>query len=96
MSQAFGLFGIRPEEFWDLTPREYDNLLHGYRMRSDSEWQRTAQLAAWLLQGQGNKNVTADKLLGKGQQVRETGKVNPDDKRRTLDELEDTLGKAGD
>lgn len=73
-------------------------MIAGFRMREDLEWQRTAQLAAWIRQAHGDKKVTADKLLGKDKRKERTsGKVvSIEEKRRTLDELEQSLGKAGD
>jgi hypothetical protein len=97
MAQATGLFGLKPAEFWDLTPREFANMGEGYRMHNDIEWQRTAQLASWIMSAQlGKKAPTADKLLGKDNQRKErTNKVvSIEEKRKTLDELEQSLGKA--
>jgi Phage tail assembly chaperone protein, TAC len=97
MAQATGLFGLRPAEFWELTPREFANMGEGYRMHSDLEWQRTAQLASWIMSAQlGKKAPTADKLLGKDKQRKErTNKVvSIEEKRNTLAELEQSLGKA--
>lgn len=96
MAQATGLFGLKPHEFWDLTPREFANMGEGYRMKSDVEWQRTAQLASWIMSSQlGKKAPTADKLLGKDNRKERTNKVvSIEEKRSTLAELEDALGEA--
>lgn len=97
MAQATGLFGLRPSEFWDLTPREYSNMAEGFRRRNEIEWQRIAQLASWVMSAQmGKKAPTVDKLLGKDTKRKErTNKVvSIEEKRKTLDELEQILGKA--
>jgi hypothetical protein len=96
MAQATGLFGLKPWQFWDLTPREFANMGEGYRMRNDIEWQRTAQLASWIMSAQlGKKAPTADKLLGKDKRKERTNKVvSIEEKRKTLAELEESLGKA--
>jgi hypothetical protein len=94
MAQATGLFGLKPWQFWDLTPREFANMGEGYRMRNDIEWQRTAQLASWIMSAQlGKKAPTADKLLGKDKRKERTNKVvSIEEKRKTLAELEKALG----
>ena len=68
----------------------------GYRMKSDADWQRTAQLASWIMSAQlGKKAPTADKLLGKEKRKEPTTKVvSIEEKRSTLAELEEALGEA--
>lgn len=96
MAQATGLFGLKPYEFWDLTPREFANMGEGYRLKSEAEWQRTAQLASWIMSAQlGKKAPTADKLLGKDKRKERTNKVvSIEEKRSTFAELEESLGEA--
>lgn len=96
MTQATGLFGLKPAEFWELTPREFANMGEGYRLRSDDEWQRVAQLASWIMSAQlGKKAPTADKLLGKDKRKERTQRVvSIEEKRNTLAELEESLGEA--
>ena len=53
-----------PAEFDAATPREVVWRIEGLRDREDRDWQRTAQLAAWVFGMVGSK-VTANKLLGK-------------------------------
>lgn len=68
----------------------------GYRIRSDIEWQRMAQLASWIMSAQlGKKAPTADKLLGKDERKERTNKVvSIEEKRKTLAGLEESLGEA--
>lgn len=68
----------------------------GFRMRGDIEWRRTAQLASWIMSAQlGKKTPTADKLLGKDNRKERTNKVvSIEEKRKTLAELEESLGRA--
>ncbi len=97
MTQATGLLELAPEQFWYLTPREHANMIAGYQLRQDAEWQRSAQLASWIMSAQlGNKTPTADKLLGKDKhgKQRQSNVVSIEHKRKTLAELEDSLGKA--
>ena len=58
---VIGRGGMTAAEFDAATPREVVWRIEGLRERDDREWQRTAQLAAWVF---GSK-VTADQLLGK-------------------------------
>jgi hypothetical protein len=70
MSDAFAYLQIHPTDFWHLTPREYRNMMNGYKKRQDVEWQRTAQLASWIMSAHiGKKAPTADSLLGKDKQL---------------------------
>lgn len=96
MAQATGLLGLMPWQFWELTPREFENMSEGYRIRNDIEWQRTAQLASWIMSAQlGKKAPTADKLLGKDKRKERTNKVvSIEEKRKTLAGLEESLGEA--
>lgn len=96
MTQATGFLGIMPWDFWDLTPREYNNMVVGFQQNEELQWQRAAQIAAWIRQGNGDKKITADKLLGKDKQrkERQDNVVSIDEKRQTLAELEESLGKA--
>jgi hypothetical protein len=97
MAQATGFLGLTPWQFWDLTPREFGNMSAGHRRRDDVEWQRYAQLASWIMSAQmGKKAPTADKLLGKDKQRKErrNNVVSIEEKRKTLDDLERSLGEA--
>jgi hypothetical protein len=96
MAQAFGYLNLKPDEFWHLTPREFRNMMDGFSKRQDIEWQRTAQLASWVISPHaGKKTPTADKLLGRdnGKQ-RQRKVVSIEEKRSTLAELENSLGGA--
>lgn len=68
----------------------------GFQMNEDLVWQKNAQLASWIMSAQlGKKAPTADKLLGKEKRKeRTTTVVSIEEKRKTLSELEDTLGEA--
>jgi len=56
---VIGRGGMTAAEFDAATPREVVWRIEGLRDREDREWQRTAQLAAWV------SGLTADQLLGK-------------------------------
>lgn len=51
-------------EFEAATPREVQWRIDAFETRGDEEWERTATLAAWVLNAIGTK-VSANKLLGK-------------------------------
>jgi hypothetical protein len=95
MTQAYGYLNLRPDEFWVLTPREFRNMLDGFKLREDVEWQRTAQLAVWVMSPHsGKKTPTVDKLLGKDKKgkQRQQKVVSIEEKRSTLMDLENSLG----
>lgn len=41
---AYGELGLKPWEFWRLTPREFDLCVAGFKRREDRMW----HLAGWL------------------------------------------------
>ena len=55
---------MTPAEFDSATPREVQLRLEALDQADADAWQRTAQLAAWVLGSFGAK-LTADDLLGK-------------------------------
>lgn len=57
--------GLRPWEFWRLTPAELEEQVEGYRVREEREWYRTAWLACYVLAPHTKKKLTPEKLLGK-------------------------------
>lgn len=42
---------------------EFRLMIEGYNLREEREWERTAQLAAWIIQPHVKKKVTADQLF---------------------------------
>jgi len=61
---VIGRGGMTAAEFDAATPREVVWRIEGLRDREERDWQRTAQLAAWVFGMVGSK-VTANQLLGK-------------------------------
>lgn len=51
-------------EFDEATPREIQYRIDALNEADDQAWQRTAQLASWVLQSLG-ANVSPRKLLGR-------------------------------
>ncbi|MBW3113484.1 phage tail assembly chaperone [Bacillus sp. MCCB 382] len=96
MTQAFGYLDLHPEQFWDTTPREFRNMMDGFKLRQDIEWQRTAQLASWVISAHVKKPPSADKLLGKDKDGKQRSRkvVSIEEKRATLADLESTLGRT--
>lgn len=41
---------------------EYRLMIEGYNMREEREWERTAQLAAWIMQPHVKRRITAADL----------------------------------
>jgi hypothetical protein len=57
------------EQFDQATPREVQWRIDARERQDDDDWQRTAQLASWVLTSIGTK-VSANKLLGKPEPFR--------------------------
>lgn len=66
-------------------------MMEGYNWSEEREWQRMAQLAAWVISPHTRRRVTADQLLGK-QQKGSGKKIPVAEQRLTLAELEKELG----
>lgn len=62
---AFGLLGLKPWEFWRLTPGEFEEMVEGYNLRVEHEMHRLAWHAANIMNVHLKKKVTPGKLLGK-------------------------------
>jgi hypothetical protein len=62
---AYGFLDLQPGQFWVLTLKEFNLMCEGNKMKEEREWQRTAQLAAWVVQPHVKKQITAEKLLKK-------------------------------
>lgn len=63
-----------PWEFWPLTPYEVSVLMHGAAECEQREWERTAWLAALLMNISGKSlkdgvSVSPEELLGRPKQV---------------------------
>lgn len=52
-----------PDEFWQLTPREFDGLCQGYNFRDRKKWELSAWEVANIIQPHVKGRVTPDKLL---------------------------------
>lgn len=77
------------EEFWDCTPREFDNRVKGFQMKEEREWQRTAQLAAWIMSPHTKRGVDPKKLYNPKGFKKET---TPEESKQIVDELIEELG----
>ena len=55
-----------PDDFWRLTPREFDLLHDGFCRREDRAWEKVATLGLWLLAPHTKKKLTVPQLLGRG------------------------------
>ena len=83
--------GLKPWEFDRLTPGEFTDILEGFNTRQEMEYQRTAWLAANLMNLHLKRKVTAAKLLGKHKK-RDTR--TKEQKRAELDEVKRLLGEV--
>lgn len=86
---AFGQLNLKPAEFWTLTLSEFNDLVRGYDWRQELEWQRVAQLAAWVMSPHLKRPIGADKLFKRKKSTPKA--VSLEEKRRELEELEAEL-----
>jgi hypothetical protein len=64
------VIGLTLDQFWEMTPHEFNLAVGAHGERQDAEWQRTATLGAWILNGLGVKpKVTAARLLGRSKDL---------------------------
>jgi hypothetical protein len=57
--------GLKPREFWALTPKQFYLMVQGIREKDERETHKYAQLAAWIMQPHAKKKITPDMLLNK-------------------------------
>lgn len=69
---AIGELGLTAEAFEALTPRELQWRYEARRDQERREFERLAQLAAWVMNPWLKKAVTADDLLGVPHRDRQT------------------------
>jgi len=60
---AYGILGLRPPEFWELTPKQYLLMIEGHEKKDESVWNKIAQLASWNTAPHLKNPVTPEKLL---------------------------------
>lgn len=87
---AFGPLNLMPQQFWELTLKDFNDLVDGYKWRDKREWEKVAQLAVWTSQ-KLKKGTTAKKLLGSEQGRKKT---NPEESRNRVNDLITRLGKG--
>lgn len=88
---AFGPLNLKPHEFWELTMGEFEELLEGYRYRERREWEKTAQLAAWIMSPHMKRRISGQDLLKKDGQQKKT---TPEETKEVMDDLISRLGKG--
>jgi len=83
--------GLKPWEFDRLTPGEFADILEGFNTRQEMEYQRTAWLAANLMNLHLKRKITPAKLLGK-KPKRDTR--TKEEKRRELEAVKRLFGEV--
>lgn len=56
--------GLKPDEFWRLTPREYEDVVDGYRARQQDEYRRAAWMVHYIVAAWVKDPPDIDELLG--------------------------------
>lgn len=56
--------GIKPAEFWELTPRQFFACLEGHKQQEKSDMHKRAWEVAWQLNIWSKETITPGRLLG--------------------------------
>lgn len=92
---AFGPLGLKPDEFWRLTPAELSELAEGYRERMDHVMHIVAWHAANVMNVHLRRKVTPAKLLGKGRVMSDVERrAKFAELKKLLDERRGRLGSS--
>jgi hypothetical protein len=78
-----------PQQFWKLTLAEFNELVEGYKLRNKMEWERTAQLAVWIMQPHVKEKMSVDKLI---KLKDDKPKISEEKQKERLDGLFNELG----
>lgn len=87
-----------PDQFYELEPREYSNLIRGYEKRVEAKRYENADLVMMYMRSQSSKKQkTIDDILGTKtkKKPKKSGRtVTADEKRKELDYLSESLGEG--
>lgn len=61
--------GLKPDEFWNLTLREFNRLIYAYNKQQKEERQKLALHASWVMSPHLKKPISPSQLLGTDKQV---------------------------
>lgn len=78
--------GLKPAEFWNMTPAQFRGYARGYNDRREYEQRLVAWHIAWTAQADYKGDLTVDKVLGNQE------KSQIDEFNRTLDDLNRAAG----
>jgi hypothetical protein len=68
---AYGGLGLRPDEFWSMSPHDFYAMSNGFMAREDREMDKLAWLAAAVMSPHITKPITPDQLRGKRKEISE-------------------------
>ncbi len=57
--------GVRPPDFWKLTPAEFASIVKAHNDQERGRWYRAAWMTAWQIRHRVKGRVTPEKLLGR-------------------------------
>jgi hypothetical protein len=64
---AFGQIGLMPDQFYDLLPREWENMVSGWNEKQNrkeqTQWERTRWIATILLNPHTKKRISQRDLI---------------------------------
>lgn len=81
--------GLKPEEFWNMTPREFEYWMDGFKWRMDNEALIKAHFTACIMNMFSNKRIRATDLWKIGNPTKKRkNKIN----KETAEELLSRIG----
>jgi hypothetical protein len=91
---AYGPLNLMPADFWSLTFKELQELVEGYKLRNESEWEKYAQLASWITAPHLKRPISAKKLLGTGNEKRskKDRRTTPEESKSVVQGLMQDMG----
>lgn len=93
---GLGELGLKPWEFWRLTPHEFDLMLEGFFRRQDRAWEMVGTLGLWVVSPHSKQKFTVLGLLGRTQlrTMPESRVVVTPEQEQALREAEDAAAVA--
>ena len=84
---AYGWLGMTPQQFWDMTPREFHNKQQGF-------FEKEAWAAILYRRAMNEKKVSVDKLLNRNASSKKKV-VSLDEHRNMIHEMEKRFNSNG-
>lgn len=95
MEVALGPLCLTHSQFWELTPKELNQLADGYLQREENDMQKLAWQTAHIMNLFSKRKVKIEDLLKKSKAKVNRNQTTPEETGQILDELDALLGEPG-